>query len=146
LELFFDSQDEEENPTVVPEEILPKPTFGDDNLLQRKTVEKLFINFDRRPRRVNVRRVKGQMKNLIESEAQNSKSRLEENALDGEEPVYDFTKLRNDLDECLDGDDRKNLTTSMSLVCLLYLANERGLELIQEDGNFKDFKIKTATD
>jgi len=139
----FDSQDEEENPTVLPEDILPKPTFGDDNLLQRKTVEKLFINFDRRPRRVNVRRVKGQMKNLIEADVNNTKSRLESSFVE-EEPVYDFSKLRNELDDCLDGDDRKNLTTSMSLVCLLYLANEQGLELVQEDGNFKDFTIKTA--
>lgn len=61
------------------------------------------------------------MKNLIEADANNSRSCLEESALEEDEPIYDFSKLRNELDDCLDGDDRKNLTTSMSLVCLLYL-------------------------
>jgi len=60
------------------------------------------------------------MKNLIEADVNNTKSRVESSFVE-EEPVYDFSKLRNELDDCLDGDDRKNLTTSMSLVCLLYL-------------------------
>lgn len=62
------------------------------------------------------------MKTLIESDANATRSKLNESAFENEEePVYQFSKLRHELDDCLDGDDKKNLTTSMSLVCLLYL-------------------------
>ena len=50
-----------------------------------------------------------------------------------------FLQLREDLNDVLEGDDKKNLTTGMSLGCVLYLANENGLEL--QNTSLSDFTI-----
>ena len=50
-----------------------------------------------------------------------------------------FRQLRSDLNDVLDGEDKQNLTTGMSLGCVLYLANEKGLEL--KSTSLNDFTI-----
>ena len=54
---------------------------------------------------------------------------------------FNFSDLREQLDGVLTGETRENLTGPMALVCCLYLANEKGLELVQEEGQMDDFQI-----
>ena len=64
-----------------------------------------------------------------------------ENDAEVPETNFKFSDLREQLDSVLTGETRENLTGPMALVCCLYLANEKGLELVQEDGQMDDFKI-----
>ena len=122
-------------------ENLPIPKFGEEDLLQVRQVEKIKMTFERRPRRVNVKHVKKCMWELIDNDHKNSSSTSQKENLENSEHSYNFSDLRNELDGILTGDTKDNLTPSMALVCVLYLANERGLELEQSD-NLTDFNIK----
>ena len=64
-----DSQDEG---PLTSDEALPTPAFGAADLLQVRTVEKIKMNFERRPKRVNVRQVKTKMWDIIDNDFKDS--------------------------------------------------------------------------
>jgi hypothetical protein len=127
---------------------LPVPKMTDEvdsnELIRVKQVEKIKMKFDRRARRVNVKLVKKEMKNLIETHKDNSICENEENEENGSEvdfiPATTFTDMQQELQSVLTGEDKDNLTPAMALVCVLYLANEENLEL--EQTTDRDFIIK----
>jgi condensin complex subunit 2 len=107
------------------------------------------MNFERRPRRVNVKLVKKSMWECIDDDLRNkslNQSGEKENNENDMETAnlesFNFSDLREKLQTVLTGETRENLTPSMALVCVLYLANEKGLELEQTDGSLTNFAIK----
>ena len=99
---------------------------------------------------MNVRKVKESMWTLIDQDHKNSSTTSEkeneENDCERSARDYTFNDMREELKSVLTGDTRENLTPAMSLVCLLYLANEKGLELKQEPGNLSNFAIVAPKD
>jgi len=141
--------DGDELPSGEHEGGLPVPNVpGEQSLLKVKQVDRIKMNYDKRARRVNVRVVKNEMWGIIEDARDKSLSEEKENLENDAEPdlasvqATTFSELRLDLDDKLEGDNRENLTPAMALVCVLYLANEKNLELEQNDEMNNDFLIR----
>jgi len=139
---FPDETFNEDNATPMDTNGLPQPEVGLGELAQVKQVEKIKMKFDRRNRRVNVKTVKKEMWNVIKEAREKSFLEKENIENEAEEPEANFgtttfTDMQEELQSKLEGENKENLTPAMALVCVLYLANEKGLELEQtSESNF----------
>lgn len=139
---FPDDTFNEDNQTPMDANGLPQPEVGLGELAQVKQVEKIKMKFDRRNRRVNVKTVKKEMWNVIKEAKQKSFIEKENIENEADEPEMNlgattFTDMQEELQSKLEGENKENLTPAMALVCVLYLANEKGLELEQtSESNF----------
>jgi len=128
--------------------------FGGDNLVvQPNRVEKINIGYAKTAKRIDIKKLKRTMwETLNSSKTQKDKENIPENindvfdgqekqnGLDSPEEPQSFKDMYSILPSKLSQSASKNLSVPIAFVCLLYLANEKGLHLTGSD-DMSDFNI-----
>jgi len=128
--------------------------FGGDNLVvQPNRVEKINIGYAKTAKKIDIKKLKRTMwETLNSSKTQKDKENIPENindvfdgqekqnGLDSPEEPQSFKDMYSILPSKLSQSASKNLSVPIAFVCLLYLANEKGLHLTGSD-DMSDFNI-----
>lgn len=138
--------------------LLPSPNDLIGNATRRARPE--YLNYAKKAKRVNIKLLKNNIWNLLQLERPADKEKTQETSSQ-EEVVEDveeqkpakvrevrkFTEIAQDLKKVYTEQQLSEISTSFCFICVLHLANERGL-VIEGSQNYDDLTIKwdpTAT-
>ena len=128
------------NPVSSPEE----GAFGANFVTQNRRVRPEYVQYARAAKKVDVRRLKEELwRSLaLEQAARATPSkRPVAVAPDGENETSRFTQAINGLQTVYPKQAMADISTSYCFICLLHLANEKGL-VISNEMNFEDLSIR----
>lgn len=120
--------------------------FAGDNLVnQPNKVQKIHISYAKTAKRIDIKKLKKAMWDTLTAEADQDKENIPENEeegsnLDDQDESHSFKEMYQTLPGRLSHDANKNLSVPIAFVCLLYLANEKGLHLTASE-DMADFSI-----
>ncbi|XP_065071415.1 condensin complex subunit 2-like [Rhopilema esculentum] len=123
--------------------------FGGDNLVsQPNKVEKINIAYAKTAKRIDIKKLKRSIWETLDfTEGETDKENVVDKSPRKSKPdtpekqeLKSFKEVYSVLPEKLSQNASKNLSVPIAFVCLLYLANEKGLELFSSD-TMEDFKI-----
>ncbi|KAF4042686.1 Condensin complex subunit 2 [Phytophthora infestans] len=114
-----------------------------------RVVEKIGVHYERFAKRVDVKKLKGSIwdhlekkvsKDEVVEEAGDAENALNESGKRPREPEADETTFKSVV-ENVAGKVPSNVTVSFYFICVLHLANEKGLELKGQD-DLRNFQIR----
>lgn len=115
---------------------------GDKLIAQPYKVAKIDIDYAKTAKKLDVKRLKSSMWNLLKAAPKNSPEGDTNNSASLEplpgtsremEGKLTFQKLLNDLPAKVSGQTARNLSVPIAFVCLLHLANEKTLKIDEDD-------------
>ncbi|PTB65367.1 barren [Trichoderma citrinoviride] len=110
--------------------------FGTTLITQTRRVRPEYVQYARVAKKVDVRRLKENLwKGLEELEPLSaSPGRISSPPSSGEEPTLKFTEVMNSLQSVYPKPVMADISTSYCFICLLHLANEKGLVIENTEG------------
>ncbi|KAF8899622.1 condensin complex subunit 2/barren [Gymnopilus junonius] len=122
---------------------LPDEDSGEQDLLaatqgQTRRVRPEFVNYTKRAKRVDVRKLKDNIWKGLDIVVDNKKSSENDESMDVDEPEVtptdpsdsrQFSQVISGLQKSYPKDKMDEISTSFCFICLLHLANEQGLKL-----------------
>eukprot|EP00062_Callorhinchus_milii_P021336 gi/632977942/ref/XP_007905628.1/ PREDICTED: condensin complex subunit 2 [Callorhinchus milii] len=110
-------------------------TYRGENLVaEPHRVNKILLNYEKTAKKVDVKRLKQNMWQLLTEVPERENGITEEILVDAVKGEQSFTAITKRLFERLPNSMAKNLSIPLAFACLLHLANEKNLEILgQED-------------
>ncbi|KAI9987664.1 hypothetical protein PInf_023708 [Phytophthora infestans] len=146
---FEPDYDEDEGASGV-DDPAPVTLYSMEGLVQAdRVVEKIGVHYERFAKRVDVKKLKGSIwdhlekkvsKDEVVEEAGDAENALNESGKRPREPEADETTFKSVV-ENVAGKVPSNVTVSFYFICVLHLANEKGLELKGQD-DLRNFQIR----
>ncbi|OZJ02328.1 hypothetical protein BZG36_04291 [Bifiguratus adelaidae] len=109
-------------------------SFGDQTLSQPlKFVQADYINYAKTAKKVDVKKLKDNLWQQMVSSGDKSSNRQASPDVDKLPKEQTFSSVMNGLKDLYPADKRKDISVSFGFICLLHLANERGLSIESAD-------------
>ncbi|EGZ17204.1 hypothetical protein PHYSODRAFT_498145 [Phytophthora sojae] len=135
---FEGSYDDEDDGTSVADDPGTEPLYSVEGLVQAdRVVEKIGVHYERFAKRVDVKKLKGSIWDHLEKK---SGKRPREPEKDGEDEEEALNTTFENVVENVAGKVPSNVTVSFYFICVLHLANEKGLKLVGQD-DLRNFQI-----
>ncbi|KAF2791987.1 barren [Melanomma pulvis-pyrius CBS 109.77] len=118
--------------------------FGTQLVTQSRRFRPEYVQYARVAKKVDVRRLKEELWRGIgfkDADTAPPSEPLDEAAAKGEQDTLQFTDVINSLQAVYPKQAMSDISTSYCFICLLHLANEKGL-VINNEENFEDLKIR----
>ncbi|ORY12141.1 condensin complex subunit 2/barren [Clohesyomyces aquaticus] len=118
--------------------------FGSQLVAQNRRFRPEYVQYARVAKKVDVRRLKEELWKGIgfeEMEAPQAPEAVDEAAAKASDGTLKFTQVMNDLQTVYPKQTMADISTSYCFICLLHLANEKGLT-IQNEPNFEELSIR----
>ncbi|KAF9730543.1 hypothetical protein PMIN04_009971 [Paraphaeosphaeria minitans] len=150
-ETFADARDHFSPPpsdNMVPMSSMPPPTeegaFGTQLVTGVGRTRPIMLNYARKAKNVDVRLLKDNLwtgMGLEKIEAPPSADAMDDVASKAVDGSLKFTQVLKDLKPMYHPHKYSEISTSYGFICLLHLANEKGLEIVNQE-NYEDLSIK----
>lgn len=115
-------------------------------LIGGRKVRPEYVNFSRIAKRVDIKLLKDNLWKGIKQESEKTPAPEPQDPEDPEKPdppiktEKQFADLVDDIGKMYSNEERKDLSTSFCFICLLHLANEHGLDVLNTEA-FDDLRI-----